>query len=158
MEMLLLLDAGLVGLACSEPRSPDAIAFDGWLKRVVGSSVNVSIADVTRYEVRRELVRLGATAKLRRLESLCLSTAVIAITSEAWERAGDFWAIVRQGGKPTAAPEALDADAILAGVAATMGGPEDRVMIATTNVRHPRWFSGIDAQCWRDIPPEVQSV
>jgi len=83
MTMLILLDAGLMGLACSDPRDPDAIAFGGWLQGIVGPAVNVSIADVTRYEVRRELVRLGATAKLRRLENLCRSTSVIPVTSEA---------------------------------------------------------------------------
>jgi len=48
----------------------------------------------------------------------------------------------------------LDADAILAGVAATMADPTDRVVIATTNVRHLGWFPGIDAREWQTISPE----
>ncbi len=153
MALIILLDAGLVGLACSDPSKPDTMAFDAWLKGTVGSSVDVYISDVTRYEVRRELVRLGAVAKLGRLDRICSEVPVVAVTSEAWERAGDFWAIVRRRGRPTASPDALDADAILAGVAATMAGPGDQVIIATTNIRHLGGFPGIDARLWQSIPP-----
>ena len=154
MATIILLDAGLVGLACIDPRKPAAVAFDTWLQQLLGNSVVARIADVTRYEVRRELIRLGASVQLRRLDQLCSRIRVIPMTHAAWEQASDLWAVVRQAGKPTAAPEALDADAILAGVAATIGGAEDRVVIATTNVRHLAWFPGIDARSWEMIGQE----
>ena len=50
-----------------------------------------------------------------------------------------------------AGPDALDADAILAGVAATIGAPGDEVVIATTNVRHLSRFAGVDARVWAEI-------
>ena len=153
MATIVLLDAGLVGLACVDPVKPATMAFEAWLKGVIGSAVVVRIADVTRYEVRRELGRLGATTKLRRLEQFCTRIPTVPVTPEAWDRAGDFWATVRRQGRPTASPEALDADAILAGVAATIGGPGDRVVIATTNVRHLAWFPGVDAREWQAISP-----
>ena len=151
MATIVLLDAGLVGLACVDPKKPAAADFEGWLQDVIRSAV-VRVADVTRYEVRREPSRLGASARLRRLDRFCTRVPVVPVTPEAWDRAGDFWAFVRRAGRPTAAPEALDADAILAGVAATVAGPGDRVVIATTNVRHLGWFPGIDAREWHDIP------
>ncbi len=158
MATIILLDAGLVGLACVDPQKPIAVAFDMWLRGIIGPTIIVRIAEVTRYEVRRELSRLGAVARLRRLEKFCARIPVVPVTPDAWLRAGDFWAVVRRQGRPTAAPDAPDADAILAGVAATIGGPEDRVVIATTNVRHLRWFPGIDARDWRDILPGEPEV
>jgi predicted nucleic acid-binding protein len=101
--------------------------------------------------VRRELIRIKATAKLVRLEDLLITAKPFPVTSRAWLKAAEFWAIVRSAGKPTADPHALDGDAILAGVAATIGIPSDRVTIATTNVGHLARFPGIDAQRWEAI-------
>ena len=154
MSRVILLDAGVVGLACVDPRKSAALAFRRWLVSTAGPAVFHAIAEITRYEVRRELVRLGATGGLRRLDEFGADALSIPMTYAAWEKAGDFWALVRQAGKPTASPEALDADAILAGVAATVGGLGDQIIIATTNVRHLSWFPGIDAREWEAIGPE----
>jgi hypothetical protein len=54
-------------------------------------------------------------------------------------------------GVPTASPDALDADAILAGQAALAGQPGDTVTIATTNLTPLSRFPGIDAQAWDQI-------
>ena len=66
-------------------------------------------------------------------------------------KAAEFWAFLRQLGIPTASPDALDADAILAGQAALAGRPGDTVTIATTNLAHLNRFPGIDAQTWDQI-------
>ena len=151
MARVILLDAGLVGLACSSPKTSQAQAFNVWLTALPLPDTNMLIADVTRFEVRRELIRIKAQVKLERLDRLCFKLGTFPVTTEAWERAADFWAIVRQAGHPTASPDALDADAILAAVAATISRPGDQVVIATTNIRHLSWFPGIDARRWVDI-------
>jgi hypothetical protein len=97
------------------------------------------------------LIRLRATAKLRNLEVLKNRFDSLAISDAALVRAAKFWALVRRLGKPTAGPDDLDADAILAGMAATAGQPGDQVTIATTNARHFAHFPGIDAQLWDTI-------
>ena len=109
------------------------------------------IPEVVRYEARRELVRRGATTQLRRLDVLCRDLILVPVTTQAWDKAADFWAFVRQSGQPTAAPEALDADAILAAIAATIARPGDAATIATTNVRHMNRFPGVDARTWESI-------
>src|SRR5208282_5612603 len=68
-----------------------------------------------------------------------------------WLKAAEFWAFLRQSGIPTASPDALDADVILAGQAALAGQPGDTVTIATTNLAHLSRFPGIDAQTWDQI-------
>ena len=50
--------------------------------------------------------------------------------------AAEFWSQVRRAGLPTADPQALDADCILAAQATLLGGPGDDIVIATTNVGH----------------------
>ncbi|HEV8000023.1 MAG TPA: hypothetical protein VGP63_09095, partial [Planctomycetaceae bacterium] len=72
----------------------------------------------------------------------------LTLTTDASIKAAEFWAFLRQSGTPTAAPDALDADAILAGQAALAGQPGDTVTIATTNLAHLIRFPGIDAQTW----------
>ena len=148
MATKILLDAGLVGLSCIDPQNPSLITFQQWVitKQV---TCDVYVSSLTRYEARRDLVRAGLLAKLNRLDQFCRTLIHIPVTDQAWERATDFWAIVRRQGHNTAPPLALDADAILAGVAATCGQPGDTVIVATTNIRHLNWFPGIDARLWQ---------
>ena len=60
------------------------------------------------------------------------------ITQAALDRAAELWAVVRTGGQPTAAYEALDGDSILAAQALLAVVPGDVVTIATDNGRASR--------------------
>jgi hypothetical protein len=148
---IVLLDAGPLGLACSRPGIPAVDRCLAWLSDLEAAGVVLLIPAVAEYEVRRELVRIGAMAKLRALDALRARVSYLEVTVAAWDRAADFWAIVRRGGLPTAGPDDLDVDAVLAGQAATVGQPGDVVMIATTNLRHLGRFPGVDARPWASI-------
>lgn len=78
-------------------------------------------------------------------------TPIDEICAAGCERAGSsvFVAYARPGGGLSILdhPE----DAILAGVAATIGSPGNPVVIATTNVGHLSRFPGIDARPWEQI-------
>ncbi len=71
--------------------------------------------------------------------------------TDAVVRAAEVWPFLRRSGIPTASPDALDADAILAGQTALAGQTGDMVTIATTNLAHLSRFPGIDAQTWDQI-------
>lgn len=151
MDRIVLLDSGVIGLLCSSPTLPGVIRGHARLGDLYDLGVAVMIPDVTDYEVRRELIRTGASAKLARLDSLRDKVFTISLTFEAWAKAAEFWAVVRKAGRPTADRHALDGDAILAGVAATTGSPGDDVVIATTNVGHLSRFPGVVARRWDEI-------
>ena len=152
MSRFVPLDAGVIGLLCCSRRVSDVVACFTWVEGLKRAGVNVVLPDISIYEVRRALIRAAAGAKLVRLEALLSVQARVPVEPEAWLKAAEFWAIVRRAGKPTASPDSLDGDAILAGVAATIGAPGDSVTIATTNVRHLSWSPGIDARRWEMIP------
>jgi hypothetical protein len=64
--------------------------------------------------------------------------------------AAQFWARARNQGTPTASGDALDCDIILAAQAAQLAAESaDRVVIATTNVRHLALFA--EARYWNQI-------
>jgi predicted nucleic acid-binding protein len=113
----------------------------------------VIVPEIADYEVRRELLRVAATAGLRRLDRLVSALAYDPITTAAMRRAAEFWALVRNAGLPTADTKALDADCILAAQAVLLGGSGDSVEIATTNVRHIARFPGVQAGSWEDLAP-----
>ncbi len=95
-----------------------------------------AIAD---YELRRELIRAGKIAGLRRLDAVRRGLEFDPITQAALDRAAELWAVIRTGGQPTAASEALDGDSILAAQALPL-----RSVLATSS-RSPRTTSGISA-------------
>jgi predicted nucleic acid-binding protein len=147
----ILLDAGPLGLACARPGSTEVDRCRAWLAHIETSTADAVIPAIADYEVRRELVRLRATAKLRRLDALRARFGSVPIELEAFDRAAEFWALIRRGGMPTAGDEALDADALIAGLAATLGGLNDTVTIATSNLRHFSRFPGVLAELWSNI-------
>lgn len=144
MSDVVLLDAGPLGMI-SHPRATVEIVT--WLARLLASKVEVLIPEITDYEVRRELLRVGSTRGVERLNDLKTTLGFIAITSEAMLQAAAFWADARRRGRPTADDVSLDADVILAAQAATL--PKKDVVIASTNPRHISRF--VPAKHWQDI-------
>jgi predicted nucleic acid-binding protein len=151
VAVFITFDTEVIGLLCSSPNLPNILACQTWVKGMIAIQAELVLPDVTIYEYRREMIRLRATAKLARLDNLIFVLGSVRVTPEAWLKAAEFWAMVRSTGKPTADPHALDGDAILAGVAATIGKVSDSVTIATTNVGHLSRFPGVDARRWETI-------
>ena len=154
MARLILLDSGPLGLIVRAPSKPQVVRCLHWLRTISATGATFVIPEITHYEVRRELFRIRAVGSLRRLERYLdprSGLSHLTLTTDAIIKAAEFWAFVRQTGVPTAAPDALDADAILAGQAALVGQPGDTVTIATTNLAHLNRFPGIDAQTWDQI-------
>ena len=116
------------------------------------AGVSILIPAVIDYEVRRELVRIGATANSQAWKD-CGSGSPSCGLGGGVVCAAEFWALSRRMGLPTGSDAALDADAILAGCAATVGRPGDEVVIASSNLRHLSRFPGIDAREWTSIVP-----
>lgn len=125
--MRLLLDTGVVGQIC-HPRKHHEVRE--WFASVVGEH-DVLVSEVADYELRRELIRIGATRSLSRLDELGRELRYVPVTTATWRSAARLWAWVRRTGKTTAANDGLDGDVLIAAQAIS----EDAVVI-TTNVRH----------------------
>lgn len=99
--------------------------------------------------MRRELIRAGKLAGIKRLDELKSQIPYRPLTSEVMLLAAQLWADARKRGRPTADPSALDGDVILAAQAILEANPGNEVVIATTNVGHLSQF--VDAREWRLI-------
>lgn len=148
---LILLDSGPLGLLSNPRGGPDARACQGWASLMLDSGTRLYVPEVCDYEVRRELIRAGALKGLARLDRLRESLDFAPINSAVMLRAAELWAQARAMGRPTAPPEALDADCILAAQALLAPGPDDEVMVATANVGHLGLF--VAAEPWERIGP-----
>ncbi len=151
MTMVLVLDATPLGLITNPRMSPEADACSQWLTSHLARGVRVIVPEIVDYEVRRELLRAGKARGLARLDQIAATLEYLPITTAAMRQAAVFWAQVRQQGQPTAAPAALDGDAILAAQTVTLNAAGDAVIIATANVHHLARFTR--AERWQDIPP-----
>ena len=80
------------------------------------------VPEIADYELRRELLRHGNTAAVSRLEVLnaAVSGAYLPLTTAEVRFAAGPWAQVRNSGKTTAPPDALDGDALIAAQAALL--------------------------------------
>lgn len=114
-----------------------------WLRSALAAR-EVLISEVADYELRRELLRIGAPRSIAHLDELARELRYVPVTTATWRAAARLWAALRQAGRVTAPPEALDADVLIAAQALA----EDATVV-TSNVRH---FEGVvRAKEWHDV-------
>jgi len=148
--MIVMLDAGPLGLVTNPKASPESLRAKDWLVSLLYADLSVALPEVVDYEVRRELLRAGKVNGLRHLDGFKARSLYVPITTEAMVRAAEFWARLRQSGLPTADPRELDCDVILAAQASLLSVQMDEpVVIATTNVGHLSRL--VPTKLWPDI-------
>ncbi len=148
MSGVVILDSGIVGLLARRKGIPVVDACREWQKDLLTQGARVVLPEIVDYEVRRELVRLNASASLARLDRLALVLEYLPLTTAAMRLAAALWGQSRQQGQPTADPKELDGDVILAAQTLLLGAAE--VVVATTNIGHLSRF--VTAKRWQDIP------
>jgi predicted nucleic acid-binding protein len=138
----LLLDTGVLGQICHPRKHGDVRT---WLRGAVQIHA-VMISELADYELRRELLRIGATRSLIRLDELARELLYVPVTTTHWRDAAALWATARARGVVTAAPDSLDGDVLLAAQAREAGAT-----IVTTNEKHFEAL-GIAALAWGSVP------
>jgi len=149
MSVIVLLDAGPLGMITNPRSSLESEACKNWLARLVFRGISVVIPEIADYEVCRELLRAGKDKGIGRLDALKDMLAYVPITTPVMLKAAEFWAVARKTGRQSASDASLDADVILAAQAEALGHEGDEAVVATTNVRHLALFAA--ARIWRDI-------
>ena len=149
MSIIVLLDAGPLGMITNPKSSPENEACKNWLASLAYKGVEVVIPEIADYEVRRELIRANKERGISRLDALKGILRYAPITTPVMLKAAEFWADARKMGRKSADDASLDADMILAAQALAFVSDGAEAMIATTNVRHLALFAS--ARIWRDI-------
>ena len=114
MSLIVLLDAGPLGMISNPKSSSDNEACKNWLAHLAYKGVEVVIPEIADYEVRRELLRAGKERGLGRLDALKGMLGYAPITTPVMLKAAQFWASARKMGRQSADDASLDADMILA--------------------------------------------
>ncbi len=148
---LVFLDTGPLGRVSNPKPSPENAGCFDWARSLVAAGWRVVVPEIADYEVRRELIRVGSTRGITRLDLMPSFFAYAPLTTEVMLRAAELWAEVRRRGLPTASPHSIDGDAILAAQALVAAGPGDRVVVATENAGHLGRF--VESRSWREIDP-----
>jgi predicted nucleic acid-binding protein len=123
-----MLDAGPLGMLVHPHPNRE---FAEWYSAQRDAGVAFIIPEIADFELRRELIRAGLGASVRRLDGLIDSLAFWPLNTPAMRRAAELWAIARNRGRPTADPRELDCDVILAAQAEQAGAE-----VITENTGH----------------------
>ncbi|QSV65697.1 MAG: type II toxin-antitoxin system VapC family toxin [Aphanizomenon flos-aquae DEX188] len=150
MNKLIFLDTNILGMV-TNPKSSNSNCQEckEWLDELPLKSHQIILPEIADYEVRRELLRAGKTKGIKRLDQLKQAITYLPITTATMLLAAQFWAEIRNTGKPTADPKSLDGDVILAAQAKIEELNGNQVIVATTNVKHLSLF--VDAREWQMI-------
>jgi predicted nucleic acid-binding protein len=149
MNQLILLDTGPLGMVTNPKANLDCQACKQWLSQLESNGDRAAFTEIADYELRRELLRAGKTRGIQQLDQLKTTIPYFPITTEVMLKAAELWAQARNQGYPTASPEALDGDVILAAQAVIVRSQGYDTIIATTNVGHLGRFTV--AKTWQEI-------
>jgi predicted nucleic acid-binding protein len=135
-------------LLCFPNPRGDARRCQLWAQALRANGHLLLIPEIVDYEVRRELLRANRTRSIFLLDQFLHDNITIRLDSAQLRHAAELWAQVRQLGLPTAGPDSLDADAIVAAQALSVNDP--KMTVATANPGHLSRF--VTAELWQNIP------
>ena len=149
--MLLVLDSGPLSVVSNPIANRLTQEAHEWVTAHQRAGNDLAIPEIADYEVRRELLRAGKTSSVVRLDELHAGFLYLPLTTRVMHDAASLWADARNAGRPTASPDALDGDVILAAQArrAQLDFAPEPVVVATSNVAHLARYT--DARLWSDI-------
>lgn len=117
MDRAFYLDSTPLGLA-TNPKDdrPEVLMLRQKLRKLSASGSAIFIPAIIEFELKRELLRAGKFGSLRILARMLAEDVhrFIPLTQSALNEAASLWAFQRNAGRPTAPPDALDIDVILA--------------------------------------------
>ncbi|MGP0063847.1 MAG: type II toxin-antitoxin system VapC family toxin [Isosphaeraceae bacterium] len=148
MSPAIVLNSTPLGILCHPRTPPHVLTCRQWLAGLLAAGRRVIIPEITDYEIRRELIRLGSLVALANLDGYGLQLEYLPISTAAIRLAANIWAQARNAGQPTAPDPALDGDVILAAQALSLKTP---VLVATGNPRRLSRF--VSAELWSNIAP-----
>jgi predicted nucleic acid-binding protein len=119
-------------------------SFADWFRAAVAAGHELVIPEIADYELRRKLLHLNLKPSLLRLDSLAASLSYLAIDTLTMRRAAQLWGDARRRGRPTAPPDALDGDVILAAQAEAIGA-----LVVSDNVNDLAQF--VPTKRWAEI-------
>jgi predicted nucleic acid-binding protein len=151
MRRVVVLDSSPLGRVANPRASRENDLCSLWLEELLTNGTLIIVPEIADYEVRRDLLRAGKSESVNILNEFKTTLTYLPITTGTMLKAAELWALARNQGKPTADPQALDGDVILAAQAILLAEPNDELIIATTNVGHLSLF--VDARLWEDIDP-----
>ncbi len=148
MSRVIVLDSTPLGLLCHPNPGPTAVACKTWATALLANRHRLVLPEIVDYEVRREFLLNRRNKAIQYLDQLRTDADFLPLTTDTLRDAAQMWATIRRAGLPTAGPDALDIDVILAAQALSLNDPT--VVIATSNVGHLSRL--VAAEEWHTIP------
>src|SRR6266542_2236181 len=96
MSLVVLVDAGPLGMISNPKGSSDNEACKNWVTSLAYHGAEIIIPEIADYEVRRELLRAGKERGVGRLDALKGMLTYAPITTSAMLKATEFWATARK--------------------------------------------------------------
>lgn len=150
----IVLDTTPLGLLTQKKGIAEADACRAWAAGLAQFGCRFFVPEIADYELRREFVRQGNLGAVSRMDifNAGVSGSYLPLTTPEVRQAAALWARVRNQGRTTAPPEALDGDALIAAQAdlldfAALG--LSSVVVATANAGHLSVLT--TAALWSDI-------
>ncbi len=143
---VIVLDSTPLAELCRKKPKQEVIDL---LKFIDDSDFIIKIAEITEYEVRRELLRTKKDKACRRLGRYHLTERTIPINREALILASEIWAELRNSGKSTASNQRIDCDTIMIAQSLSLKKYFDEIIVLTSDPEDISRFCQYGIKVWR---------
>ena len=155
-QTAIVLDETPLSLLTHKQGHPQGDICKAWYATLIYAGNRFYVPEIADFELRRELLRAGRTTSIARLDAFIAAVPdrYLPLTTPAVRLAAALWAQVRNQGRTTAPPDALDGDTLIAAQAALLNPAAFGLVatvVATANVGHLSTLTRADF--WRDITP-----
>lgn len=152
----IVLDTTPLGLLTQKKNVPEAELCRLWYRTLIQAGCLFFVPEIADYELRREFLRQGNEGAITRLQTFnsAIPSRCLPLTTPAVRLAAELWAKVRNQGRTTASPVALDADVLIAAQAELLNFAAfnlSAVVVATANIGHLSVLTA--AVFWSGIQP-----
>lgn len=152
--MIVFLDTSVLGAVVNPNAKSETVkGIKAWAIRMEAAGHQLIVPAIADYELRREFIRDKKTASIAELDRFngAVPDRYLLLEDAALKIAAEEWAKVRNLGKTTADPKALDGDAVLAGQVLDQNLDPADYVVATSNLGHLTLF--VNAAEWQTITP-----
>ena len=145
LRRVVILDSKPLGEICNPINQEKIKPLIKFLKK---SKITRRVAEITDYELRRELTLQGLTKGISNLNKFKQRQQIVPIDSESLLLATELWAELRKEGQPTADKKNIDCDVIMVAQALQLRKQFEQIIILTIDVKDLIRFQKFGIEVW----------
>jgi hypothetical protein len=150
VKRIVLLDESPLAAITHPSSKGDAGVAKTWYAELRAAGITVRVPQIADYELRRQLILKNFLSSIALLNQVIRQTGgLVPIKEKTFQHAAKLWAQRRKNNEAARDDKSLDGDMILCAQAWSLTRPRQKVIVASSNIKHLKSF--VECDEWKNI-------